>query len=274
MSFRAKLAQAAAANRSLLCVGLDPDPERIDGRDIASFLRDIVAATSDLVCAYKPNLAFYEQLGEGGYALLREVLQAIPSDIPVIGDAKRGDIGHTMEAYARAIFDDLGFDAVTVQPYLGHDSVAPFLKRGDKGVFIVCRTSNPGAAEFQDVLVEDAGATRPLYEVVALHARSWDEHGNVGLVAGATYPGELKRLRSLCPEMPFLVPGLGAQAGELEASVRAGLDAEGGGMVINASRSVLYASTGSDFGEAARREAESLRRAIEAQRAAAAGSRA
>lgn len=272
MTFREKLARAAAKNRSLLCVGLDPEPERLPVHDAAAFLGAIVEATSDLVCAYKPNLAFFEQMGEEGHRTLRAVMRAIPDDIPVIGDAKRGDIGNTARAYARALFDDLGLDAATVNPYLGEDAVTPFLEYADRGVFIVCRTSNPGARDLQDLAVEFEGGSRPLYEVVAELAARWNTRGNAGLVAGATYPGELRRLRELCPELPFLMPGIGAQEGDLKAAVAAGLDAEGGGLIVAASRAVLYASTGPDFAAAARREAQTLRDAIEEQRRAMAGS--
>jgi orotidine-5'-phosphate decarboxylase len=263
MSFREKLTRAAERNRSLLCVGLDPDPDRLSERDIGGYLCAVVEATSDLVCAYKPNLAFYEQFGERGYAALRAVLSAIPDSIPVIADAKRGDIQHTAEAYARAIFDELGFDAATVNPYLGGDSVEPFLARPDRTALIVCRTSNPGARDLQDLLVGEGPAARPLYEVVAEMALRWDRHGNVGLVTGATYPDEMRRLRALCPDLPFLIPGIGPQEGALEDAVRAGLDARGSGIIVNASRAVLYASAGDDFAAAARGQAESLRAAIE-----------
>lgn len=269
MSFREKLAHAAQTNRSLLCVGLDPDPARLPGNDVAAFLRAIVEATSDLVCAYKPNLAFYEQLGEAGYAALRAVLQGIPNHIPVIGDAKRGDVAHTAQAHVRALFDELGFDAVTVNPYLGRDAVEPFLERAERGVFIVCRTSNPGARDLQDLPVAGEGGSRPLYQAVAELAKQWDSRGNVGLVVGATYPDEMRLLRGLCPELPFLVPGIGPQEGELARAVRAGLDAQGGGMIINASRQVLYAAQGGDFAQAARREAQALQDAIEEHRLAA-----
>jgi orotidine-5'-phosphate decarboxylase len=269
MSFREKLAHAATVNRTLLCVGLDPDPSRIPPERTAAFLTSVVEATRDLVCAYKPNLAFYEQLGETGYSALRAVLAAIPDDIPVIADAKRGDVAHTAEAYARAIFDELGFDAATVNPYLGGDSVEPFVSRADRGVFIVCRTSNPGARDLQDLRVEQGGATRPLYQAVAELAKGWDRHSNVGLVVGATYPDEMRELRSICPDMPFLVPGVGAQQGELERSVQAGLDAGGGGMVINAARSVLYTARGPNRPDDARRAAQDLRDAIEQHRLAA-----
>jgi orotidine-5'-phosphate decarboxylase len=268
MTFHEKLARAAEANESLLCVGLDPDPAQLPIPDTISFLRAIIDATKDLVCAYKPNLAFYEQMGARGYETLRAVLDAVPDDIPVIADAKRGDVGHTAEAYARAIFDELGFDACTVNPYLGGDAVAPFVERADRGVFIVCRTSNPGARDLQDLPVAQEGGGRLLYEVVAEMARSWNRHGNVGLVAGATYPAELERLRELCPDMLFLLPGAGAQDADVAQAVGAGLDAQGAGIIVNAARSVLYAERGAGFAEAARREAERLRATIQEQRAA------
>jgi len=182
-------------------------------------------------------------------------------------------VTNTARAYAKAIFDDLGFDACTVNPYVGYDSTEPWIERAGKAAFILCRTSNPGAADLQDLPVQTGGATMPLYEAVASKARSWDRHGNVGLVVGATYPDEMRRIRELCPDMPFLVPGVGAQAGELGASVRAGLDARGRGLVISASRGVTYASTGADFAEAARREAVRLRDEINAERAAIAAAR-
>jgi orotidine-5'-phosphate decarboxylase len=268
MSFRDKLARTTEANRSLLCVGLDPDPRRVPIDDVAAFLVAVVEATRDLVCAFKANVAFYEALGDAGSAALRAVRRAMPEDVPFLGDAKRGDVGHTSAAYAEALFDRIGFDAVTVNPYLGGDAIAPFLERDDRGVIVVCRTSNPGAGEFQDLLVDFEGERRPLYEAVALRARAWNTRGNVLLVVGATYPAEMARLRELCPELPFLVPGIGAQAGEVEAAVHAGLDAGGAGMIINASRQVLYASSGANWAEAARGEAQSLRDAIEAARTA------
>lgn len=270
MNFREKLESAWSTSNSLLCIGLDPDPELMAIDDVAAFNIAIIEATSDLVCAYKPNVAFYEALGpERGYAALRKTLTAIPSHIIKLADAKRGDVTNTARAYVRAIFDDLGFDAATVNPYVGHDSTEPWLERPDKGAIILCRTSNPGAADLQDLAVESEGDTRPLYEAVALKAKSWDRHGNVGLVVGATYPGEMARLRALCPDMPFLVPGVGAQAGALAESVHAGIDARGAGMLISASRGVTYASRGSDFAAAARREALRLRDEINAERAAA-----
>lgn len=270
MDFREKLESAWSQSNSLLCIGLDPDPALMAIDDVAAFNIAIIEATSDLVCAYKPNVAFYEALGpERGYAALRKTLAAIPSHIITLADAKRGDVANTARAYARAIYDDLGFDAATVNPYVGYDSTEPWLERPEKGAIILCRTSNPGAADLQDLAVEADGDTRPLYEAVALKAKSWDRHRNVGLVVGATYPGEMQRLRALCPDMPFLVPGIGAQAGALAESVHAGLDARGAGMLISASRAVTYASRGSDFADAARAEALRLRDEINAERAAA-----
>jgi orotidine-5'-phosphate decarboxylase len=244
-------------------------PEGYGADDVGAFNRAIIDATSDLVCAYKPNVAFYEGLGpEKGYAALRETLAAIPPHIIKLADAKRGDVEHTARAYVRAIFDDLGFDACTVSPYLGRDSVEPWIERAEFGAFVLSRTSNPGAPDLQDVVAQTEGGSLPLYEIVASRARSWDRHGNVGLVAGATYPDEMRRLRELCGGMPFLVPGVGAQAGSLEDAVRAGLDANGRGLIVNASRGVTYASKRADFAQAARREALRLRDEINIVRAA------
>ena len=266
ITFRAKLEAAWERSGSLLCIGLDPDPALMAIDDVAAFNIAIIEATSDLVCAYKPNVAFYEALGpERGYAALRQTLDAVPPHIITLADAKRGDVTNTADAYAKAIFDVLGFDASTVNPYVGYDSTAPWIARPENGAFILCRTSNPGAADLQDLTVQTEGGTKPLYEAVAEKARSWDEHGNVGLVVGATYPEEMARLRALCAEMPFLVPGIGVQSGALEESVRAGIDARGCGMLISASRGVTYASRGADFAEAARREALRLRDAINAE---------
>ncbi len=268
MPFFDKLEQAALRNQSLLCVGLDPDPARLPVPDVAAFNRAIIEATAELVCAYKPNLAFYEALGEAGMAALRDTLAAIPPDIPVIADGKRNDIGNTARAYARALFDELGVDAATVNPYLGGDAVEPFLEREDKAAFILCRTSNPGARDLQDLLVSAAPGSeaRPLFEVVAEVAGRWNSRGNVGLVVGATYPEELGRVRQLCPEMTFLVPGVGAQGGDVAAVMRNGLDRAGRGLIINVSRQVLYASREKDFARAAAGAARQLRDEIERQR--------
>lgn len=260
MTFADKLARAAARNHSLLCVGLDPDPARMPGQDAAAFLRAVIEATADLVCCYKPNLAFFEALGRDGYQVLAEVLAAIPDDIPVLADAKRGDIGNTAEAYARALFDVWNFDAATVNPWGGGDTMQPFVRRADRGVFVWCRGSNPGARDFQDLpAVMAGGGTRPLYEVVAECAQDWNVHGNVGLVASATYPADIARLRELCPTMLFLVPGVGAQGGEAAAAVRAARDAGGAGFIVNVSRQVLYASAGAGYADAARAAAVQAR---------------
>ena len=269
MNVREKLKRAWDQSGSLLCIGLDPDPELLPIDDVAAFNIAIIEATADLVCAYKPNVAFYEAMGpERGYAALRLTLAAIPPHVLTLADAKRGDVEHTARAYARAMFDDLGFDACTVNAYLGADAMAPWIERADKGAFVVCRTSNPGAGDFQDMRVDEAGESMPLFEAVARRAQSWDRFGNVGLVAGATYPAEMQRLRALCPSLPFLVPGIGAQQGSLAESVRAGLDADGRGLLISASRGVTYASKSGDFAEAARREALRLRDEINAAREA------
>ncbi|MBI4337674.1 MAG: orotidine-5'-phosphate decarboxylase [Chloroflexi bacterium] len=249
------------ANHSLLCVGLDPDPSHMPLRDVAAFNRAIIEATSDLVCAYKPNLGFYEAGGQEGLEALRLTLAAVPSHIPVIGDAKRGDVAPTSNFYAKAAFEVWGFDALTVNPYGGGDTLEPFLAYQDRGVLVWCRSSNPGAREFQDLQVAASagGEARPLWEWVALRAQVWDRNGNVGLVAGATYPEELRRLRGLCPEMPFLVPGVGAQGGALEKAVAAGADPQGRNLIISTSRAILYASRDPrGFQEAARLAAQRL----------------
>lgn len=264
MNFLEKLLNAARTNRSLLCIGLDPDPELMPWGDVAEFNRAIIDATQDLVCAYKPNLAFYEVLGVDGLKALEKTVDYIPADIPVIGDAKRGDIGSTARAYARALFETLGFDAATVNPYLGYDSLEPFIEYREKGVFILCRTSNAGSAHFQDLLLCEKSAKagegeKPLFEVVAQRAREWNTFGNVGLVVGATYPEELRRVRQLCPQMPLLIPGIGAQGGDLASAVRYGVDDQGEKAIISSSRQIIYASKGKDFAEAARGAALKLR---------------
>ena len=262
MKFIDKLLNASRKNKSWLCIGLDPDPELMPGVDVLQFNKAIIEATSDLVCAYKPNLAFYEALGTEGLAILEKTVKYIPGDIPVIGDAKRGDIGNTARAYARALFSVLGFDAATVNPYLGFDSIEPFTSYQDKGVFILCRTSNRGATDFQNLHTD----VIPLYEAVAQKAKEWNIYGNIGLVVGATYPEELKKVRSICPEMPLLIPGIGAQGGDLASAVGCGVDAQGEKAIINVSRQVLYASKEKDFAQAARNMAEKIRKQINSYR--------
>ena len=266
-SFVERLDTACDKNGSLLCVGLDPEPALMPVEDLFTFNREIVDATRDLVCAYKPNLGFYEAHGIPGLQALQktvEHIRAVAPDVIILGDAKRGDIGNTAQKYAHAMFEVWGFDAVTVNPYGGHDAVQPFLDYKDRGVFVWCRSSNAGAGDFQDrLLVSESGDKRhTLYEAVALEASGWNRYGNVGLVLGATYPQQLSEVRRLCPEMPFLVPGIGAQEGALEASVRGGVDANGRRAIISSSRGVLYASRSGDFAEAARKAAQNLRGAI------------
>ncbi len=256
MKFIDKLLVASRKNNSLLCVGLDPDPELIPGVDLLEFNRAIIDATSDLVCAYKPNLAFYEALGIDGLKLLVKTLEHIPKHIPVIADGKRGDIGNTARAYARALFSTFGFDAATVNPYLGTDCIEPFASYKDKGVFILCRTSNPGALDFQNLRGPEGV---PLYKLVARKALEWNANGNIGLVMGATYPEELMSVRKLCPDMPLLIPGIGPQGGDLTAAVRYGIDKNGEKAIIVAARQVLYATPGGEFATAARKAALGLR---------------
>ncbi|MBI2865879.1 MAG: orotidine-5'-phosphate decarboxylase [Chloroflexi bacterium] len=269
MNFMDKLLAASRRNRSLLCVGLDPDPSLMPPVPVYDFCRSIVEGTADLVCAYKPNLAFFEALGLEGLTALSRLVAYIPRDIPVIGDAKRGDVGHSATVYARALFQTFGFDAATVNPYLGQDSVEPFLEYEEKGVFLLCRTSNPGSRDFQSLeCTSSQGEHLPLFEVVAQRAQEWNTRGNIGLVVAATYPQDVERLRRLCPGMPFLIPGVGPQGGDLAAAVREGADARGEGAIIAVSRQVIYASRGLDFALAARKAALSLRREIEANREA------
>lgn len=260
MKFIQKLLNTSRKNRSLLCIGLDPDPELMPGTDVVQFNRAIIEATSDLVCAYKPNLAFYEALGTSGLAVLEETVKHIPDGVPVIADAKRGDIGNTAKAYARALFSVFGFDAATVSPYLGYDSIEPFVSYEDKGVFILCRTSNRGARDFQDLHTNGL----PLYEVVARKAGAWNVHGNIGLVVGATYPEELRKVRSICPDMFLLIPGIGTQGGDLASAVSYGVDARGERAVFNVSRQIIYASREKDFAGAARDMADQIRQEINA----------
>ncbi len=267
MIFNEKLLAAAKRNQSLLCVGLDVDLDQMGERDVVRFCRNIVDATADLVCAYKPNWAFFEALGLEGMEALAELRHIIPADIPLIADVKRGDIGNTSAMSARAVFDVFGADALTVNPFAGFDAIEPYLVYGDKEAFIWCRSSNPGAADFQSLPVQTpAGETRFLYEVIAEKANAWNTHGNVGLVVGATYPEELKQVRAICPTQPILIPGVGTQGGDLEQAVANGVDAQGYGAIINVGRQILYASRNEEYADAARSAAARLRDAINAAR--------
>ncbi len=264
--FSEKVRAAAETNNSFLCIGLDPDPELMAHPHIPSFLQEIVDATSDLVCAYKPNLAFFEALGMGGMQTMLESLRSVPKHIPIIADAKRGDIDNTARFYARALFDVYKFDAVTVNAYGGRDAVQPFIDYADRGVLVWCRSSNPGAADLQDMKLDDG---RFVYEVIAERAREWNTLGNVGVVAGATWPERIERVRDICHDMWILVPGVGAQEGDLEAAVQAAMDTDGGGFILNASRGVLYTAKDDGYAKSARKAAQKLRSRINLMREAA-----
>jgi orotidine-5'-phosphate decarboxylase len=262
---------------TLVCVGLDSDYAQLPAivkanqpieEAIFHFNHEIIDATHDLVCAYKPNAAFYEAQGEPGLRALVRTVQYIHTShpgIPVILDAKRGDIGSTNQGYAQAAFDVIGADAITVHPYLGKEALAPLLARREKGIIVLAKTSNPGSGEFQDVPV--GPAQEPLYQVVARRvAEHWNDNGNCALVVGATYPDELRQVRALVGDLPILVPGIGAQGGEVAATVRAGLDSRGWGMIINSARGIIFASRRGDFAEAAREAARRLRDEINGAR--------
>ena len=262
--FVERLNSASQANESLVCVGLDPDPELMAIADVAEFNARIVDATRDLVCAYKPNFPFYEALGIPGLVALERTvahIRDVAPDVVLIADCKRGDIGSTNKMYARALFDTWGFDAATVNAWGGGDSIEPYLEYGDRGVIVWCRSSNPGASEFQDVPVKFMGASVPLFEWMAIKASEWNQaSSNVGLVAGATYPSELAVVRNRCRGMPILVPGIGSQGGDLDASLKHGLDVDSPNVLISSSRGITYASRDPDsFPEAARRAASRLR---------------
>ena len=264
-NFVTRLEKACEANQSLVCVGLDVDPARMPVEDAFEFNKAIIDATRDLVCAYKPNLGFYEAMGMPGLTALQRTVDYIHQTAPqaiVIGDAKRGDIGSTAQVYAKAMFQVWGFDAVTVNAWGGLDTLEPYLEYEDRGVFIWCRGSNPGAADLQDLTVDTPQGKMPLYQHLAHAAQTWNTRGNVGLVMGATHPEQLGAVRRICPGLPLLIPGVGAQSGELEAFVPQGVDGRGRLAIINSSRAIIYASEGPDFAQAARREAASLRDAV------------
>lgn len=261
MNFTQRLLSCARRKDSWLCVGLDPHPERFpeklksDANALFTFCAEMIASASPAAAAFKLNFAFFEAAGAAGWAVLEKLLKTIPSNIITIADAKRGDIGSSSEMYARAILDGLGFDAVTVNPFMGTDSVAPFLQRPEKGAFVLCLTSNPGARDFQYF----SDGKKLLYQNVIAKVNDWNKLQNCGLVAGATQPEELRVIRAAAPDLPLLIPGVGAQGGDLEAAVLNGADAHGELALINVSRGILYQSSGDDFAEAAGREAERLR---------------
>lgn len=275
-TFTTMVKQRWQAN-TLVCVGLDPVYERLPASvrqgvspedAFFTFNRAIIDATHDLVCAYKPNSAFYEALADGGMqALIKTVAyikQTYPH-IPIILDAKRADIGSTNSGYVQAAFDAIGANAITVHPYLGKEALAPFLARKDKGILVLVKTSNPGSDEFQNLPV--GNKQEPLYQVIARHvAEDWNTHGNCALVVGATYPSELKQVRAIVGDMPILIPGIGAQGGDLAATVVAGKDSRGHGMIISSSREIIYASNDENFAQAAREATMSLRDKINSYR--------
>lgn len=269
---------------NFVCVGLDPVlnkiPEAVQISDAGrpdrgidpetsfiAFNRDIIDATKDIVCAYKPNIAFYEAYGHDGLSALRETIcyiNEVAPNVPVILDAKRADIGNTNAGYVSAAFDFLNADAITVSPYFGGEALSPFLDRVNKGIIVLCRTSNEGAGEFQDHHVSVApGYNVPLYQYVAQHvATSWNKNGNCLVVVGATQPQELREVRKVIGDMPILIPGIGAQGGDVEQTVMAGKDSRGQGMIINSSRGIIFASNDADFAERAREETLKLHNLI------------
>ncbi len=273
MTFLERLQAAQLRNASMLCVGLDPEPTRFpfDLKDNAARIYDfcarIVDATGDLAIAFKPQIAYFAaHRAEEQLEKLMRHLRADWPHVPVILDAKRGDIGSTAEQYAREAFERYGADAVTLSPFMGYDSVQPYLKYPDKGAFLLCRTSNPGGDDLQNQRLASIEGQPLLYEHVARLAQGpWNINGQLGLVVGATYPAEIERVRAIAPTLPLLIPGVGAQGGDAVATVRAGWRSDGA-IIVNSSRAILYASSGSDYAEAARREAMRTREVLEAAR--------
>ena len=266
MNFKQKFLKITDKNKSLLCVGLDIDKEKMpkflfdSSKDpFFDFNKSIIDATKDVVCAYKLNMAFYEVLGKKGFDLLEKTIQYIPNNIVVLLDGKRNDIGSTASKYAQSLFDVLHADAITVNPYLGKDAVMPFLKYKDKCSFILCRTSNPSASDFQDLNISKT----PLYQLVAKKIREWNINGNCGVVVGATCSNELKIIRNLIGDnMPILIPGIGKQGGDIKKAVKNGTNADGKMAIINSSRSIIYAGNNENFAEKARTAALILRNEI------------
>ena len=258
-----KLDAAAIKTNSFVCVGLDPSIERAPINDIAAFNRAIIDATKDVVSAFKPQFAYYEAMGIKGFKILENTIRHIRDVAPnhiIIGDGKRGDISTTATAYARAMYEIWDVDIATIYAYQGSDSVEPFLKHSGRGVYIVCRTSNPSSRDIQDLIVHDANGQARVFDRMADMADRWSKTQNVGIVAGATFPDDLHTLRIRHPELHFLIPGVGAQGGEVEQTTKAGMNEQGRGFLVNSSRGIIYASNDPlDFERAARRAAELLR---------------
>lgn len=273
MNFLDMLGAAERQNHSMLCVGLDPEPAKFPGKfkgdagKIYDFCAAIVDATADLVISFKPQIAYFAaHRAEGQLERLMEHMRRIAPQVPIILDAKRGDIGSTAEQYAKEAFERYGADAVTLSPFMGFDSVAPYLKYEGKGAFLLCRTSNPGGDDLQNQRLASVDGQPLLYEHIARLAQGpWNLNGQLGLVVGATYPAEIERVRAVAPTLPLLIPGVGAQGGDAVATVKAGWRA-GAPIVVNSSRAILYASSGDDFADAARREAMKTREVLEAAR--------
>jgi len=243
MSFIDELNRRAQQADSLLCIGLDPHPADLPSQTpqaLRAFCLNLIEQTAPFAAAFKPNSAFFEVFGAEGIAVLLEVIAAVPEGIPVILDAKRGDIASTAEAYARSAFSTLGAHAITLSPYLGRDSIDPFLADPGKGVFLLCKTSNPGAADLQDLAVMATG--EPLYMAVARLARTWNTKNNIGLVVGATQPEAMARIRAAAPELWFLAPGVGVQGGDMETALKAGLRRDGKGLLLPVSRGIARAA--------------------------------
>ena len=276
MNFLDKLAGAEKLHRSMLCVGLDPEPSRFPGRlkgeahKIYDFCAAIVEATADLVSSFKPQIAYFAaHRAEGQLERLMEHMRRVAPQVPIILDAKRGDIGSTAEQYAKEAFERYGADAVTLSPFMGFDSVQPYLKYEGKGAFLLSRTSNPGGDDLQNQRLASVEGQPLLYEHVARLAQGpWNLNGQLGLVVGATYPNEIERVRQVAPHAPLLIPGVGAQGGDAVATVKAGWrgradGSSAGPIIVNSSRAILYASSGDDFAEAARRAAKATRDLLE-----------
>jgi orotidine-5'-phosphate decarboxylase len=264
MTFNERLNQVCSSKNSLVCVGLDVDLTKIPQFILEKkepqvyFSQAIIDATLEYAAAYKINTAFFEAYGATGWEAMAKIVKYLPDDVIKIADAKRGDIGNSSMMYARAFFQEMNFDAITVNPYLGHDAVAPFLENEKKGAFILCHTTNKGAADFQKF----SSGKKALFEVVAKNVQQWNSNSNCGLVVGATYPDEMKHIRSLAPELPFLVPGLGAQGGNFDLAIQYATNQNGLGAIFNFSRGIIYCSADEDFAETAGKKTNQIKEDI------------
>ena len=264
MTFNKRLNKVCATKNSLVCVGLDVDLKKVPQFILNKkepqvyFSQAIIDTTVEFAAAYKINTAFFEAYGAEGWEAMTKIVRYLPDDVIKIADAKRGDIGNTSKMYAQAFFENLNFDAITINPYLGSDSIAPFLENEEKGAFVLCHTTNKGAQDFQKF----SNGKKALFELVAEQVQKWNTHNNCGLVVGATYPDEMKHVRSLAPELPFLVPGLGAQGGDFDLAVQYAIDENGFGAIFNFSRSILYSSSEKNFADVAGRTTQNMKNDI------------